>query len=233
MLPLRVVVSEDPLLRWLSSLFYSLFFDPFDLSSIKIILETTVFPSSVRIARQTVDFHFILGFVIYFWFSIIKGIEPIAMSGIKFQTPTEKDSAKLERIGAHSHIHGLGLNELLEPSDGSSLPTGARSTRHESQTQTHHHNIVGQAKARRALGVILKMIQAGKIGGRSVLLAGPPSTGKTALAMALSQELGEGVPFTHISASQVYSLELSKTEALTQAVRRSMGVRIVEETRKM
>jgi len=132
------------------------------------------------------------------------------MADIEFQSA--KDATQLERIGAHSHIHGLGLNELLEPIEGSP------------------HNLIGQHKARRAMGVVLKMIQAGKIGGRSVLLAGPPSTGKTALAMGLAQELGPDVPFTNLSASQVFSLEVSKTEALTQAVRRSMGVRIVEET---
>lgn len=128
---------------------------------------------------------------------------------IQFQS---KDTAKLERIGAHSHIHGLGLNELLEPVEEGS------------------HNMVGQEKARRSMGVVLKMIRAGHIGGRSVLLAGPPGTGKTALAMALAQDLGKDVPFTNMSASQIFSLDLSKTEALTQAVRRSMGVRIVEET---
>jgi RuvB-like protein 2 len=80
------------------------------------------------------------------------------------------------------------------------------------------------------MGVVLKMIQGGQLGGRAVLLAGPPSTGKTALAMGLSQELGIEVPFVHLSASQVYSRDISKTEALTQAFRRAMGVQIVEET---
>lgn len=137
------------------------------------------------------------------------------MDEIQFQQHS-KDATKLERIGAHSHIHGLGLNELLEVND-----TAANSS---------SHNMIGQVDARRAMGVVYKMIRAGKIGGRSVLLAGPPSTGKTALAMALAQELGPDVPFTNMSASQVFSLEMSKTEALTQAVRRSMAVRIVEET---
>ena len=134
---------------------------------------------------------------------------------IVFQSTTSNTAARLERIGAHSHIRGLGLNELLEAPENDN--SGAS-------------NMIGQIPARRAMGVVLKMIQKGKIGGRSVLLAGPPSTGKTALAMALSQELGEDVPFVNLSASQVFSLDLSKTEALTQAVRRAMGVRIVEET---
>lgn len=130
-------------------------------------------------------------------------------SNIQF-TSANSDVTQLERVGAHSHIHGLGLNELLEP-----VSSG---------------NLIGQPAARRAMGVVLKMIQGGHLGGRAVLLAGPPSTGKTALAMGLSQELGKDVPFVHLSASQVFSRDISKTEALTQAVRRAMGVQIVEET---
>lgn len=90
--------------------------------------------------------------------------------------------------------------------------------------------MVGQMKARKAAGIILKMVQQGSIAGRAVLIAGPPSTGKTAIAMGLSNNLGSDVPFTGISASEIYSLELSKTEALVQAFRKSIGIRIKEET---
>ena len=45
----------------------------------------------------------------------------------------------------------------------------------------------------------------------------------------MAKSLGEKVPFTMISASEVYSHEMSKTEALTQALRRSIGVTITEE----
>jgi RuvB-like protein 2 len=44
--------------------------------------------------------------------------------------------------------------------------------------------------------------------------------------MALSQALGSDTPFTCMSGSEIYSLEMSKTEALTQAIRKSIGVRI-------
>lgn len=74
------------------------------------------------------------------------------------------------------------------------------------------------------------MVQEGKIAGRAVLIAGPPSTGKTAIAMGMAQALGSETPFTVLASSEIFSLEMSKTEALTQAFRRSIGVRIKEES---
>ena len=90
--------------------------------------------------------------------------------------------------------------------------------------------LVGQQKARKAAAVILKMAKEGKIAGRAVLFAGPPSTGKTAIAMGMSQSLGSETPFTMLASSEIFSLEMSKTEALTQAFRKSIGVRIKEES---
>lgn len=46
-----------------------------------------------------------------------------------------------------------------------------------------------------ACGVVVDLIKSRKMAGRAVLLAGGPGTGKTALAMAVSQELGTKVPF--------------------------------------
>ncbi|XP_054287240.1 ruvB-like 2 [Macrosteles quadrilineatus] len=122
-----------------------------------------------------------------------------------------REITKIERIGAHSHIRGLGLDDGLEP-------------RQVSQ------GMVGQLTARRAAGVVLGMVKEGKIAGRAVLLAGQPGTGKTAIAMGLAQALGPDTPFTSMAGSEIYSLEMSKTEALTQAIRKSIGVRIKEET---
>ena len=90
--------------------------------------------------------------------------------------------------------------------------------------------LIGQEKARKAAAVILQMVKEGKIAGRAVLVAGPPSTGKTAIAMAMAQSLGPDVPFTMLASSEIFSLEMSKTEALTQAFRKSIGVRIKEES---
>lgn len=131
---------------------------------------------------------------------------------MSIQTQDNQETLKsLSLIAAHSHISGLGLDENLQPKQSS-------------------QGMVGQLQARRAAGVVLKMVQNGSIAGRAVLIAGPPSTGKTALAMGLSQSLGKDVPFTAIAGSEIFSLELSKTEALTQAFRKSIGIKIREET---
>lgn len=122
-----------------------------------------------------------------------------------------RDLTHIERIGAHSHIRGLGVDDDLEPRKVSC-------------------GMVGQQKARRAAAIYCKMITDGKIAGKSILLAGPPGTGKTAIAMGMSQQLGKDTPFNSMSGSEIFSLEMSKTEALTQAFRKSIGIRIKEET---
>jgi len=86
--------------------------------------------------------------------------------------------------------------------------------------------MVGQVSSRRAAGVILEMIKEGKIAGRACLIAGQPGTGKTAVAMGIAQSLGTDTPFTAMAGSEIFSLEMSKTEALTQAFRKSIGIRI-------
>jgi len=73
------------------------------------------------------------------------------------------------------------------------------------------------------------MIREGKIAGRAILIGGQPGTGKTAIAMGMAKSLGEETPFTMLAGSEIFSLEMSKTEALTQAFRKSIGVRIREE----
>lgn len=88
--------------------------------------------------------------------------------------------------------------------------------------------MVGQVGARKAAGILLRLIQKGKIAGRGIVMAGQPGTGKTAIAIAIAQSLGSEVPFTMMTGSEVFSMEISKTEALTQAFRQSIGLKIKE-----
>ncbi|RLI11248.1 TATA box-binding protein [Candidatus Bathyarchaeota archaeon] len=116
---------------------------------------------------------------------------------------------QFERIGAHTHIKGLGLDENMKAvkvKDG----------------------MVGQEKAREAAGLVVQMIKEGKMSGRVVILAGPPGTGKTAIAVAISRELGSNVPFIQMSGSEIYSTEKKKTEVLIEAIRKCIGVEIHE-----
>ncbi|KKY22185.1 putative aaa family atpase [Phaeomoniella chlamydospora] len=120
-----------------------------------------------------------------------------------------KGNARESRTAAHTHIKGLGLR-----SDGVAETSGS--------------GFVGQVEAREACGVVVDLIRAKKMSGRAVLLAGGPGTGKTALALAVSQELGTKVPFCPINGSEVYSTEVKKTEALMENFRRAIGLRVRE-----
>jgi TBP-interacting protein len=88
--------------------------------------------------------------------------------------------------------------------------------------------MVGQEKAREAAGLVVQMIKEGKLSGKTVILAGPPGTGKTAIAVAISKELGANVPFIQMSGSEIYSSERKKTEILVEAIRKCIGVEIHE-----
>jgi len=74
----------------------------------------------------------------------------------------------------------------------------------------------------------VELIKSKKMAGRALLLAGAPGTGKTALALAVAQELGPKVPFCPMVGSEVYSSEVKKTEILMENFRRAIGLRIKE-----
>lgn len=58
------------------------------------------------------------------------------------QVQEVRSITRIERIGAHSHIRGLGLDDALEP-------------------RAISQGMVGQKMARKAAGVILQMIREG------------------------------------------------------------------------
>ncbi|CAH0556069.1 unnamed protein product [Brassicogethes aeneus] len=120
-----------------------------------------------------------------------------------------KSTVKTQRISAHSHIKGLGLDER-----GFAIQFAA--------------GLVGQEQVREAAGIVVDMIKSKKMAGRAILLAGPPGTGKTAVALAIAQELGNKVPFCPMVGSEVFSSEIKKTEVLMENFRRAIGLRIRE-----
>ncbi|WVR07275.1 RuvB-like helicase 1 [Kwoniella sp. DSM 27419] len=137
------------------------------------------------------------------------GSAPAPNSGQIITQPPPPSTLRESRIATHSHIKGLGLAD-----DGTAMDFS--------------QGFVGQRMAREALGLHLTLLKMGRHSGRPLMLVGPPGTGKTALALALSQELGSKVPFCAMVGSEVYSGEVKKTEVLGSCFRRAIGLRIKE-----
>ena len=139
-----------------------------------------------------------------------------------------KGNSRENRTAAHTHIKGLGLRSdgYGESQNGGFY--GQLAAREVSHSQSavaglHAMNLPNVFDLQQACGVVVDLIKSKKMSGRAVLLAGGPGTGKTALALAVSQELGTKVPFCPIVGSEVYSTEVKKTEALMENFRRAIG----------
>ena len=103
-------------------------------------------------------------------FSAMQSLDPTSVS----------NQSRKQRIATHTHIKGLGL---LEDGRAAAAGEAGRSTAAAA-------GWVGQEGAREACGLVVDMIKAKKMAGRGMLMAGGPGTGKTALALAVAQELG-------------------------------------------
>ena len=120
-----------------------------------------------------------------------------------------RSTTRTQRVATHTHIKGLGLDEA-----GNAINVQS--------------GLCGQAQAREAAGIVVDMIKNKKMAGKALLFAGPPGTGKTAVALAIAAELGPKVPFCPMVGSEVYSSEVKKTEILMENFRRAIGLRMKE-----
>ncbi|CCG80637.1 AAA family ATPase Rvb1 [Taphrina deformans PYCC 5710] len=132
---------------------------------------------------------------------------------------TSRDS----RVAPHSHIRGLGLNEEGFAENAAGFIGYALIRNNASRTYNSR-----QRNAREACGIVVDLVKSKKMAGRGLLLTGGPGTGKTAIALAVAQELGPKVPFCPIVGSEVYSTEIKKTEVLMENFRRAIGLRVKE-----
>ncbi len=139
-----------------------------------------------------------------------------------------KGNSRENRTAAHTHIKGLGLRSdgYADAHNGGFI--GQLAAREVYQglsfaASSQITNVADLLETQKACGVVVDLIKSKKMSGRAVLLAGGPGTGKTALALAVSQELGTKVPFCPIVGSEVYSTEVKKTEALMENFRRAIG----------
>jgi RuvB-like protein 2 len=77
----------------------------------------------------------------------------IAKQLLSLATNSKQGIPKTERVTGHSHIHGLGLDDSLDP-------------------KKNFQGIVGQAEAKKAAGIILNIIREGKMNGRAIFING-------------------------------------------------------------
>ncbi len=96
------------------------------------------------------------------------------------QVSEVRQVTRMERIGAHSHIRGLGLDDTLDPRPVSQVISHifmccsckCRLGLLVNCSSLLFQGLVGQSRARRAAGVVCEMVKEGKIAGRAVLIAG-------------------------------------------------------------
>ncbi|KAJ0025959.1 hypothetical protein Pint_06753 [Pistacia integerrima] len=151
----------------------------------------------------------------------------------KMKIEEVQSTAKKQRIASHTHIKGLGL----EP-NGTAISLAA--------------GFVGQVDAREAAGLVVDMIRQKKMAGCALLLAVPPGTWKTVLALVICQELGSKVLllFSHLAIGlrikeneEVYEGEVTElspeeTESVTGGCGKSIshviiGLKTVKGTKQL
>jgi RuvB-like protein 1 (pontin 52) len=131
--------------------------------------------------------------------------------------------ARSSRIAPHSHIKALGLTpEGLANTDGAGF-VGQNNAR-EVHVSTQPLQRPSLINVNLGLWCGRRTCEIPQVLRTRAAPRRCPGTGKTALALAISHELGVKVPFCPMVGSEVYPTEVKKTEILAEAFRRAIGL---------
>ena len=118
---------------------------------------------------------------------------------MKMKIEEVKSTTKTQRINVHSHVKGLGLNEDGFAQEGVSGLVGQNQAREVciiwSMNHVKDQYMIQLFFYEQGAGFIVDLIKSKKMSGRAILFAGPPGTGKTAISLAIAQELGTKVRY--------------------------------------
>lgn len=96
-------------------------------------------------------------------------------------------------------------------------------------SKKYSQGIIGQNETRKALFMMINLINNDDFESRGIFLTGPSSTGKTTLISASSRLLNPNLPFIKINGTEFHNPILPKIEVLNQAARKSIGLTFFQE----
>mmetsp|Transcript_12573 Transcript_12573/g.32433 ORF Transcript_12573/g.32433 Transcript_12573/m.32433 type:complete len:444 (-) Transcript_12573:176-1507(-) len=127
------------------------------------------------------------------------------------QISEKKNSDFWSTFNFFSHIKGLGVGNFIN-------------LRNISQ------GFVGQKNVRRALFMLVDLINKQNFENKGMIVTGSCGTGKSALGIAVSRLLIPKFPFIKINGSEIKSPIISKIEILHQIIRKTVGVNFYQES---
>jgi len=131
---------------------------------------------------------------------------------MNFSEITEKKNSNFwSTFNFFSHIKGLGIGNFIN-------------VRQVSQ------GFVGQKIARRALFMLVNLINKQNFENKGIIVTGACGTGKTAMGIAVSKLLISKFPFIKINGSEIGSPIISKIEILHRIIRKTVGINFYQES---
>lgn len=111
--------------------------------------------------------------------------------------------------GLHNHVKFLGVGD-------------------DDSVENFNDSFICDKDVHKAAELIIEVVRSQIFSGKVFLITGPTGCGKTALTVALSEELGSKFPFVSKSASDFNSNEIKNTEILEESLRKAILVKIYE-----